>query len=84
MSTRRPLTIRGVKTILTRARVPYDDLKLVAHVTKSHVPGREGTIHGVWITGPLSARRACSWALYDAGLTCASYPERDEWARRSW
>ncbi len=81
MSALRPLTVRGVKTILTRAGVPYAGLELTPYLTESVVPGREGTIHGVRITAPLKARRAAENVLFDAGLACVGYPEHSTWTR---
>jgi hypothetical protein len=79
----RPLTVRGVKAMLARARVDY------AALTITHDPaiwtdletGRSST--SVRIAGPRKARQA-AWDVlfYGRGLGCAPYPEYDMWSRR--
>ena len=77
----RPLTVRGVRQILTRAGVDQSALTLEAVESESLVPGREGIICGVRISGPREARRTTTAPLMNAGLTCAPYPEATTWDR---
>lgn len=77
----RPLTVRGVRQILTRAGVDPSALTLEAVETVSLIPGREGIIRGVRISGPREARRATTAPLMNAGLTCAPLPEHATWDR---
>ena len=77
----RPLTVRGVRQILTRADVDQSALTLEAVEHESLIPGREGIIRGVRISGPRPARRAVFVALLDAGLTGVSLPAHSTWDR---
>lgn len=77
----RPLTVRGVRQILTRDGVDQSALTLEAVMTESLIPGREGIIHGVRISGPREARRRTTSPLMTAGLTCAPLPEHATWDR---
>jgi len=66
---RTALTARTVKILLTRGGVAHTELTMVER-------------HGeVIITGPKERRRDASHVLYDAGLACAPYPDRDWWRR---
>ena len=79
----RPLTARGVKTMLTRAGVDYSALTITEDpaVWTDLETGRQGT--SVKIEGPKEQREA-AWDVlfYRDGLGCAPYPEYDMWSRR--
>lgn len=80
--TRRQLTARGVKSVLTRAKVDHSSLTIAddPRVWRDVESGQQGT--SVVITGPREARRQASEILYERGYGCAPYPDRDEWTRR--
>lgn len=76
------LTARGVKTILTRAGVDHHAQLAITDdptVWESLETGRRNT--SVRITGPREARRHAAGVLFGKGLSCAPYPDRDEWSR---
>jgi hypothetical protein len=83
MSDPKPLTVRGVKTILTREGVDYSALTITHDpaVWTDIETGRSST--SVIITGPKEAREA-AWRVlfYRRGLGCAPYREYDMWSRR--
>lgn len=76
------LTARGVKTMLARAGVDYSELTITDDpaVWRDLATGRAGT--SVVISGPEEARGRAYHALLERGLSCAPYPDRDEWSRR--
>jgi hypothetical protein len=79
----RPLTVRGVKTILSRAGVDYSALMITydPRVWTDLETGCQST--SVKIAGPREAREAAWDALFYRGdLGCAPYPEYDMWSRR--
>ena len=80
---RPPLTVRGVKTMLTRAGVDYSALTITYDpaVWTDVETGRWST--SVLIKGPEEARQA-AWDVlfYSHGLGCAPYPEYDMWSRQ--
>lgn len=81
--TARPLTVRGVKTILTRAGVDYSALTIIHDpaIWTDVETGRSST--SIRIEGPKEAREAAWDALfYGHGLGCAPYTEYDMWSRR--
>jgi hypothetical protein len=78
------LTARGVKMRLSRAKVDYSALTITEGVVTSRRVDFDGSgpwraLNVVTIAGPREARRAASEVLYDAGLSCAPYPDRGEW-----
>ena len=79
----RPLTVRGVKTMLRRAGVDYSSLTIThdPDVWTDLETGARST--SVKIEGPREARQA-AWDVlfYRPGLGCAPYPEYDMWSRR--
>jgi hypothetical protein len=70
MSNHRNLTARGVKTILTRAGLDHSELSITDHGDS------------VEVAGTRAERREVSNVLYDRGLWCAPYPDRDCWSAR--
>jgi hypothetical protein len=76
------LTARGVKVMLTRARVDYSDLTITDDpaIWTDLDGGNPRT--SVVIRGPKEARNRVWTALEDRGLACAPYTDRDEWARK--
>lgn len=68
------LTARGVRSRLTRARVDHAPLKITQHGDYVRIDG-DGCDEDI-------RRRAAFWVLFDAGLSCAPYPEYDLWTRR--
>jgi hypothetical protein len=79
---RHPLTARGVKAMLTRARVDCCDLEITdGPVVWRDVETGERTT-SVLITGPEETRRAAFRVLLERGLSVAPYPDRDYWSRR--
>jgi hypothetical protein len=81
VSTRRPLTARGVKAILTRAGIDYSALEIREDFTvwTNVETGEQSTC--VVVSGPKELRTLTFHALYDKGLACAPYPDHDEWSR---
>ena len=83
MSTRRarPLTARGLEAILTRAGIDHSALEIRDDpaVWTNVETGERST--SVVVSGPKEPRRQAFHALFDRGLACAPYPERDEWSR---
>lgn len=82
----RPLTARGVKNILTRAMIDHTGLDIAENLITARRIDTDFTgpwrqVHQVIVTGPQDARREAANALYDAGLTCAPFPDRHEWSR---
>ena len=75
------LTARGVKVMLRRAGVDYSALTITEDpaVWTNVETGACG--HSVVISGPREARRAARDALFEGGLACAPYRDRDEWSR---
>lgn len=78
------LTVRGIKTRLTRAGVDYSALTITCQNQTSRTVDIDHT--GQWkrraiviVSGPREARRPASNVLFDGGLSCAPYPDRDEW-----
>jgi hypothetical protein len=76
-----PLTARGLKGMLTRGGVDHSDLQVGDDpaVWEDVETGERGT--SVVVSGPKEARRQASHVLYDHGLSCAPYPDRDMWSR---
>lgn len=66
---KRRLTVRAVRVLLTRAGVDHTDLTI------------SGRHSWVIVTGPEQARRRAAEVLYNRGLACAPFPDRDEWSR---
>jgi hypothetical protein len=80
------LTARGVKMRLTRAKVDFSTLTITEEVVTCRRvdvdfsgPWRERNT--VIVAGPKDERRDAWWALFNSGLSCAPYPDRDEWTR---
>lgn len=69
------LTVRGVRSRLTRAGVDHAPLKITqwGDYVRVDSDGCDDDIR----------RRAASDVLFDAGLSCAPYPEYDLWIKRS-
>lgn len=81
MSARRPLTARGLKAILTCAGVDHSALQVRDHPPVwTNVETRERST-SVIVSGPTGPRQQAFHALFDSGLACAPYPDRDEWSR---
>lgn len=76
------LTVRGVKSMLGRAKIDYSALtfRYDPAVWTDMETGERST--SVVIEGPIEVRRAAMHELYDRGLSCAPYPDHDEWHRR--
>jgi hypothetical protein len=71
MSDRKPLTVRSVKNMLTRAGVDHSKLTFTATNAGASV-----------IIGELGAqRRQILHALLDRGLGVAPYPDKQVWSR---
>jgi hypothetical protein len=70
MSKQRRLTVRGVKSILSRAGVDYSALEVTERGDS------------VEIAGTRDERRASADVLYGRGLWCAPFPDRDCWTLR--
>lgn len=68
------LTVRGVRSRLTRAGVDHAPLRITQHggYVKVDSDGCDDDIR----------RRAAFQVLFDAGLSCTPYPEYDLWTQR--
>ena len=77
----KPLTARGVKTLLTKAAVDYSALTITddPDVWVNIQTGIGNT--SVKIEGPREARKKAWWVLFNRGLSNAPYPEYDMWSR---
>lgn len=81
MTARRPLTARGLKTMLARAGVDHSALEIRDDyaVWTNVETGQRST--SVAVSGPKDLRWQAASVLYDKGLSNAPYPECDMWAR---
>jgi len=77
----RPPTARGLKAMLTRAGVDHSglDIRDDPAVWTNVETGERGT--SVVVSGPGETRRRAFHVLFDRGLACAPYSDRDEWSR---
>lgn len=80
------LTIRGVKTMLTRAGIDTCALSFTRHDRSGqHVTGHYECKYvekvDIEITGPKTVRADVRAELFDRGLECAPYPDRDFFSR---
>jgi hypothetical protein len=75
MATKKPLTVQGVRSRLTRAGVDHYPLQITqfGNYVRVDSDGCDDDIR----------RRAAFHVLFDAGLSCAPYPGYDLWIRRS-
>jgi hypothetical protein len=69
----KPLTVRGVRSRLTRAGVDHAPLKITQQGDYVRVDS-DGCDDDI-------RRRAAFNVLFDAGLSCVPYPEYDLWRR---
>jgi hypothetical protein len=78
----RPLTARGVKNLLGRAKVDYSALTITDDpaVWTDLETGFAST--SVIIEGPRLTRERAAYVLFEHGLGNAPYPEKDCWSRR--
>lgn len=69
------LTVRGVRSRLTRAGVDHAPLKITqfGDYVRVESDGCDDDIR----------RRAAQQVLFDAGISCAPYPTYDLWIKRS-
>ncbi|WP_222127567.1 hypothetical protein, partial [Brevibacterium casei] len=80
------LSVRSFKTMLTRAGVDTDGLSFTRHDRSGQhdagiYAGRYVEKVDIEVSGPKSARGPVRTALFDRGLECAPYPDRDFFSR---
>lgn len=80
------LTIRAVKSMLTRTGVDYSELSFERIDRSATHTG--GTYEGQYvekidikISGPKSLRQQAGSALFEQGLECATFPDCDYYSR---
>ncbi|MGH3903621.1 MAG: hypothetical protein ACRDTE_05435 [Pseudonocardiaceae bacterium] len=74
------LSVRSVRAVLSCARVDISGLTITAddQVWTDVESGRQHT--SVVISGAKQARRLVRDVLFERGLRCALYSDRDEWS----
>lgn len=77
----RPLTARGVKTILTRAGIDQSTLTITDDPAVWCDLETGERVTSVKVTGPDDARSAVFHALFDRGYAVAPYSDCDYWSR---
>lgn len=80
----RPLTVRGVRQILSRAGVDSSALAIEARTVTQRDAWNGGpwtTSQEIVVTAPRDVRRPADEVLWGAGLTCAPYPDHSVWSR---
>lgn len=74
MAAVKPLTVLGVRQMLTRDHVDHEPLRITQQGDSVRIDKdpNDGGIRS----------KAAFWALFDRGISVAPYPEYDLWTRR--